>query len=315
MSRATPGTVPPASRLAAELEDLFRLQGESWPLLANGIHGLREARTRSVLAAGSEVLVRHIPHRAASTTAKVDRASIAKRPCFLCEENLYPEQVGIAFGPSHAIYCNPFPVVGRHVTVVHRDHRPQRIEGQLETMLSLAEALPGYFIVYNGPECGASAPDHAHLQAGSSEGLPLLREVAGVPGPAIEVHGLRALLFRSRERPPLRREIGRALGVLASVTAKSPEPLCNVAVFRELDGGLAAVVFPRARHRPAAYFTGELTVSPAAIDVAGILVAPVPGDFERLTGRDVESVFREVTLPEAQFREAVARLAGGATRT
>ena len=302
---------PPASPLVAELEELFRLQQGSWPLLARGIRGLGEARTRSVLAAGSGVLVRHIPHRAASTTAKVDPASIAKRPCFLCGENLYPEQVGIAFGPSHVIYCNPFPIVERHVTVVHRDHRPQRIEEQLDAMLSLAAALPGHFVAYNGPECGASAPDHAHLQAGSSEGLPLVREIAGRTGPAVELHGLRALLFRGPERGPLRREITRALGILASVTSKSPEPLCNVAVLRDPSGGLSAVVFPRAKHRPDAYFTGELTVSPAAIDVAGILVAPVPGDFERLTGGGAESVFREVTLPEAPFREVVARLESG----
>ena len=290
------------------MEELFRLQLGSWPLLSKGKRGLDEARTRKVVVAGSEVLVRHIPHRAASTTAKVDQASIARRPCFLCEENLYPEQMGVAFGPSHALYCNPFPVVQRHLTVVHRDHRPQRLEGQLTAMLELATALPGFFVVYNGPECGASAPDHAHLQAGSSEGLPLAREVTGRPEGAVEVHGLRALLFRGRERSRLVGEVGRALGTLAAVTGKAQEPLCNVSAFLGRDESLSVVLFPRLKHRPDAYFTGELTVSPAAIDVSGILVAPVPGDFDRITGEEVERLFREVTLPEAQFRAVVARL-------
>jgi hypothetical protein len=264
-----------------------------------------------VVVAGSEVLVRHIPHRAASTTAKVDQASIARRPCFLCQENLFPEQVGVAFGPSHALYCNPFPVVDHHLTVVHRDHRPQRIEVQLSAMLELAAALPGFFVVYNGPECGASAPDHAHLQAGSSEGLPLVREVAGRPAGALELYGLRALLFRGREPSRLAGEIGRALGTLAAVTGKLPEPLCNVSAFLEPDERLSVVLFPRLKHRPDAYFTGEWTVSPAAIDVSGILVVPMPGDFERITGEEVDRLFREVTLPEAEFREVASRLRSG----
>lgn len=294
--------------LAAELERLFLQQLAGWPLLARGVGGLGEARTRTVVAAGSEMLVRHIPHRAASTTAKVDAASVAARPCFLCRGNLFPEQVGLAFDPAHAIYANPFPIVERHVTVVHRDHVPQRIEGQLDAMLDLAAALPGFFVAYNGPECGASAPDHAHLQAGLAVDLPLVRECAGRAAGAFEPWGLRALLFRGASVPQVRERLSRALAVLASVTAKAPEPLCNAVAFRERRGGLAAVLFPRLKHRPAAYFSGERTVSPASIDVAGILVAPLPGDFEAITGEEVESLFGEVTLPDAAFRETVRRL-------
>ena len=185
---------------------------------------------------------------------------------------------------------------------------PQRIGGQLAAMLALAEALPGHFVAYNGPECGASAPDHAHLQAGLAKGLPLVREVAGRAAGAFEPWGLRALIFRGATSPVVREQLSRALGVLASVTAKEPEPLCNIVAFREEDGDLAAVLFPRLKHRPAVFFSGERTVSPASVDVAGILVAPVPGDFEAITGEEVERLFREVTLPEAPFREVAARL-------
>ena len=294
-----------------QIDELLRQQREAWPLLRKGLDGLVEAKTRSVRAAGSEVLVRRIPHRVSSTTAAVDRESIRRRPCFLCPENLDPAEKGLPFGPTHTIYCNPFPVVERHLTVVHRDHRPQRIDGQLETMLDLAKALPGFFVVYNGPECGASAPDHAHLQAGSREGLPLVRDLAARPGPAIGLYGARALLFRGGDCSRLLDEIARALAILSSVTAKSSEPLCNTVVFHEPDAGWAVVVFPRSKHRPDAFHTGELTVSPAAIDLCGILVAPVARDFERITGEDVEAIFREVTLSEEPFREVVTRLAGG----
>jgi Domain of unknown function (DUF4922) len=293
------------------IDELFRQQRKAWPLLATGLSGLTEAKARPVQAAGSEVLVRHIPHRVASTTAAVDRESIRRRPCFLCPENLDPAEKGLAFGATHTMYCNPFPVLERHITVVHRDHRPQRIDGQLGTMLDLAKELPKFFVVYNGPECGASAPDHAHLQAGWREGLPLVRDVEGRTGTAIGLYGARALLFRGEDRLRLLDEIARSLAILSSVTGRTPEPLCNTAVFHEPQSGWTVVVFPRGKHRPDTFYTGELTMSPAAIDLCGILVAPVARDFERITGEEVEAVFREVTLPEASFRELVARLESG----
>ncbi len=311
------------------VEELFRRQLEAWPLLKKGVAGLAESKTRRVRAFGHEVLVRHIPHRAKSTTAAVDSESVSKRPCFLCAENLYPEQEGLAFAPDHTIYCNPFPVVERHVTVVHREHRPQRIDGQVGAMLDLAAALPGFFVVYNGPECGASAPDHMHLQAGSRDGLPILDDTATMPGPAIEIYGERALLLRGKDRSRLVDETARALAILSSVTGKAPEPLCNVAVFGSgalrgrapgpqagptgpsgQDTGLSVVLFPRSKHRPDVFHTGELTVSPAAIDLCGILVVPLAKDFERISGEDVGAVLREVTLADDQFSEVVDRLRG-----
>jgi hypothetical protein len=294
-----------------QIDELFRQQREAWPLLRKGLDGLVEAKTRTVRAAGSDVLVRHIPHRIASTIAAVDRESIRRRPCFLCPANLDLAEKGLAFDATHTIYCNPFPIVERHLTIVHRDHRPQRIDGQLGTMLDLAKELPGFFVVYNGSECGASAPDHAHLQAGSRAGLPLVRDLEGQTGPAIGIYGARALLFLGEERSRLLDEIGRALEILSSVTGRMLEPLCNTAAFHEPAAGWTVTVFPRAKHRPDVFHTGELTVSPAAIDLCGILVAPIAGDFERITGEDAEAIFREVTLPEEPFREVVTRLEGG----
>ena len=269
---------------------------------------LAEAHTRAVVADGAEVLLRHIPHRVASTTAVVDREAIAKRPCFLCTGNLPAEQSGLAWGADFTFLCNPFPVVSRHLTIVHREHRPQQIDGQVGPMLDLAAALPGFFVVYNGPQCGASAPDHLHLQAGSLEGLPIVREAAGKPGPALEAYGMRALLFRGPDRARVLDETSRALALLSAVTGLVPEPWCNVAVFHVPDTGFVIVLFPRSKHRPDAFRTGELTVSPATIEMSGILVTPFVRDFERLSGLDVAAVYREVTIPEDQFRDVVARL-------
>jgi len=174
-------------------------------------------------------------------------------------------------------------------------------------MLDLAEALPGFFTVYNGPRCGASAPDHLHLQAGSRNGLPVVREAEGKPGPAFEAYGMRALLLRGA-RQRVVGETERALAHLAAVTGREGEPWCNAAAWREGDGSFALVLYPRSKHRPDAFHSGELRVSPATLDMSGLLVAPFPRDFERLTGNDVAAVYREVTLGAGEFREVVERL-------
>src|SRR5262249_2008985 len=158
---------------------------QSWPRLARGVEGLAQAQTRSVRIGWFDVFVRHIPHRVGSATAAVDPESIAKRPCFLCEPNLDPEERGIPFGTDYVIYCNPFPIVPRHLSIMDREHGSQHIDGEVGAMLDIALALPGYFVIYNGPECGASAPDHMHFQAGLRDLFPIETDTAGVRGVAV----------------------------------------------------------------------------------------------------------------------------------
>src|SRR5207245_11555008 len=165
-----------------EIDRLFQRQIRTWPRLAKGIEGLEQAKTRPVRIDWFDVFIRHIPHRVSSTTAAVDRDSIAKRPCFLCAGNLDPEEEGVQFGTDFTIYCNPFPIVDHHLTIIYKEHGMQHISNQFRNMLDLAAALPGYFVVYNGPECGASAPDHMHFQAGSRELFPIEKDTAGLNG-------------------------------------------------------------------------------------------------------------------------------------
>src|ERR1051326_569567 len=147
-----------------QVERLFEHQIATWPMLARGVASLKDARTRAVEVNGYRVQIRHLPHRISSTTAAVDRESVARRPCFLCAASLPPEEQGLVFNSDYTIYCNPFPILDNHMTIVHREHRPQRIAGQIDNLIALADALPGYFVIYNGPQCGASAPDHMHFQ-------------------------------------------------------------------------------------------------------------------------------------------------------
>ena len=290
-----------------ELEDLFARQARAWPQLTKGIEGLARAQTRPVRIDWFDVFIRHIPHRVASTTAPVDRESIAKRPCFLCAGNLPPEEEGLQFDEDFTIYCNPFPIVDRHLTIAHRKHSLQRIANQFGNMLELAAALPGYFVVYNGPECGASAPDHMHFQAGSRRLLPIAKDTAGLKGVAVPDYARNVFLFRGRDRSVLIDRMDRAIDLLASATGKRPEPMVNIAVFQER-GEWVTYLFPRGKHRPEVFDTGELTVSPASIDLCGIFVVPLARDFERITGEAIAAIFREVTLADDQFREVAEKL-------
>ena len=269
------------------IDRLFEEQLRSWPLLARGTASLQEAEIRDVTINGYTVQLRHLPHRIVSTTAAVDRDSVAKRPCFLCTSNLPPEEKGLVFNSELTIYCNPFPILDRHMTIVHREHRPQRIAGQIANIVALANALPGYFVIYNGPECGASAPDHLHFQACLAKDVPIFRDVDQAVGDTIPNYGRRVILRRNRDRERLINELSDL------IPAQEPEPLLNLAVFRKSDD-IVAALFPRRKHRPAVFYSGELTVSPATIDLCGVFVVPVKKDFARLGAEDVRNIYEEV---------------------
>jgi len=290
-----------------ELQELFKRQVRAWPQLAKGIEGLARAKTRRVQIDWFDIYIRHIPHRVASTTAAVDRQSVAKRPCFLCSGTLPAEEEGVQFDEDFTIYCNPFPIVDHHLTIAHREHSLQRIANEFGKMLDLATALPGYFVIYNGPECGASAPDHMHFQAGSRGLFPIELDTAGMAGITVPNYTRNVLLFRGRDRSALIARIDRAIDLLAETTGKRPEPLVNIAVFHER-GEWFIYLFPRGKHRPQVFHTGELTVSPASIDLCGIVVVPIAHDFEGITGDAIAAIFREVTLPDDQFREVAEKL-------
>src|SRR5712692_11122090 len=211
-----------------EIEELFKRQLRTWPQFVKGIEGLAGAKTRPVRIDWFDVFIRHIPHRVGSTTASVDRETVAKRPCFLCAGNLPSEEEGLQFDEEFTIYCNPFPIVDHHLTIVHRKHGLQHIANQFGNMLDLAAALPGYFVIYNGPECGASAPDHMHFQAGSRGLLPIEKDTAGLTGIAVPGYARTVFLFRDSDRAASIDRLHRAIQLLAEATGKSPEPLINI---------------------------------------------------------------------------------------
>jgi hypothetical protein len=152
-----------------KVRELFEDQFRDWALARDNYHQLDEVRVRRVSFPGYNISVQFNPGRITSSAAKVDAKSIEARPCFLCEKNRPAEQQGIPIEDGYIILINPFPIFRRHLTIVSGSHTPQRIAGNFGTMLALARSLPEYVIFYNGPQCGASAPDHLHFQAGNRD--------------------------------------------------------------------------------------------------------------------------------------------------
>ncbi len=153
---------------------LFEIQKEQWPMLSSGFKSLETVKSKSFQFDGFKIKAQFNAGRITSTSAKVDPKSISERKCFLCTENLPAEQKGILYNDNYIILCNPFPIFPTHFTLTHKEHQPQRILDTFSDMLDLSKDLSKYYsVIYNGPRCGASAPDHLHFQAGNKFFMPI----------------------------------------------------------------------------------------------------------------------------------------------
>jgi uncharacterized protein DUF4922 len=297
-----------AEGMRARTHALLAQQLETWPALRDGVAGLGEVRYKKLTVKGSAVLAQFNPRRIVSTTARVDSATIRERPCFLCPDNLPLEERGIEFGEGFIVLCNPFPVLRDHLVITARRHIPQAIEGNFGVLLDITRELGSeWFTLYNGPKCGASAPDHLHFQACSRERLPIIHDlenwertplpiVSGIDSFTLSDYRVNSLIARSGEREAL---IGWFNAVLARLGGRrDEEPMINLIVIGDDKAGWTVTVFPRSKHRPSCYYAdgdAKLTVSPAAIDLGGVLIVPVEEHFARISAKDVEEIYAEVT--------------------
>ena len=147
------------------IHNLLTEQLASWETARNNYAALSGVQVKELNVNGTLYKVQFNPARIVSSGAKVDAKSIKERKCFLCPANLPAVQKGIPFEGHYNILVNPFPIFPRHLTVPETAHVAQRIAPRFGDMLDLARQLTDYTIFYNGPKCGASAPDHAHFQA------------------------------------------------------------------------------------------------------------------------------------------------------
>ena len=307
-------TADGAAALLPQIDRLIESQRRGWPAYDQAVTALGGLERKEIFRQEGRVVAKSNPRRGVSIYANVDPTSVARRPCFLCEENLPAEEQGIAF-EEFVLFPNPFPVHSRHLTIPLREHTPQRIIGRLHSLLALTEALgPEMVVFYNGPRCGASAPDHLHFQACSADGIPLLEQIPG-PGTGVGItpltrFGRHLILCQAGSFHALVGQLERVLSALAQVSGEAEEPMLNL-LTRCQGGGFWAIVFPRARHRPACYFEqgeGRIAISPAALEMAGLLMIAEPAHLERLDPEVVHSIYREVSIDDGRFGQLVEAL-------
>jgi hypothetical protein len=293
--------------LSVRIEQLFQDQLTRWPQLRDGVEGLTRARSRELDVRGFRVRATHIPHRIGSTTAQVDAESIRQRPCFLCSKNLPDQQRTVGFGRDFAVAYNPYPILEGHLTIVLREHSPQRIEHRFATMLKLATELPGYVVLYNGPECGASAPDHMHFQACRYDQMPLIADRTHASKGTIPGYPRSVFVLQDSQSARLARSFSHLLEALTVHNNGRPEPMVNLVALHE-SGRWTVFVFPRAKHRPEIFHSGQLTWTPGTIDLCGVVVLPVASDLDRITSAEIEQVFSEVSLDPQNVEKIAERL-------
>ena len=283
------------------------------------------------------------PARIVSTGAKIDKASIEARPCFLCDENRPKEQHSLMIEHHYQVLVNPFPILPHHYTIPTRRHKPQAIWEHFGTMRRLAWRLPHHIIFYNGPVCGASCPDHLHLQAGTRGIVPIERDWGlfenqlqklypltggekqemAEAGNTSQRCGLFLLknyvcpVFVVRSMPEetdslLCQRLYRAL----PIPEGESEPRMNVLCWREegdesRSDEIVTLIFPRKKHRPDCYrqdASEALLVSPGALDMGGLIITPREEDFQKLTPEWAADILREVTMTEEELREVVEKV-------
>ena len=301
----------------------FNRQLEKWDDARRRYQDLRNVQTRELQLGTSTMKVQWNPARIVSTGAKIDKQTLAERPCFLCEHNRPKEQVKKPFDSQYDLLVNPFPILPIHFTIPSVKHEPQLIRHTYGEIHKLLSEYPNILVFYNGPKCGASAPDHAHFQAGTSGVLPLqmawgrlsrnlrpivkLNDEEGIslieeyPCPALLIHskseyGDQQLFLRLYESLPL--------------PEGEPEPMMNIVSWRH-ESDYYSVVFLREKHRPDCYYQSgdeQFIISPGALDMAGLFVTPRQEDFERLTPERALAILNEVSLKPEALQQVIDRL-------
>ena len=290
------------------MHDLFDRQLAAWPEAARRYRDLQNIEITEIDLGGMPVRVQFNPARAVSTLARTDAAAIKARPCFLCRDNRPAQQEALPFegcdGRRYEVLVNPFPIFPEHYTVPAVEHTPQRIAGRFPDMLRLAETFPGMVVFYNGPESGASAPDHFHFQMGCRGFLPVETHFDRLRPVTVMRPGIADIAVTSAYIPGLpvitapdgASATAAFLRVLRSlpVSPATGEPQLNILCWK--DTLFRTLVIPRKAHRPSCYFAPEdraVRISPASVDLGGVFIVPVEDDFRRVNAQVLRTVIEE----------------------
>ena len=303
---------------------LLERQKETWPILQSGYNSLKSIKTKSIQFNGFKFIIQFNPGRYNSSSAMIDEKSINNRQCFLCIENLPAEQKGIII-KDYILLANPFPIFQEHFTISNIKHRNQLIKDSFEDLLLFSRILSQYYTVfYNGPQCGASAPDHLHFQAGSKNAMPLDNEynfLISKYGKIISdkndckvygiYDGLRKIIsIEGRDEKKIINIFNLFYKEYAS-HSNSVEPMMNILCLYEEIKGWKVNIMLRGKHRPDDfYIKGEerILFSPAACDFGGLCITPLEKDFNRFDKELLNNIFNEISLSKIKFHTIIKNL-------
>lgn len=315
------------------LHRFFNRQLEQWEEARIHFRDLHNVEQRTLCCDSMPLRVQFNPARIVSTGAKIDKKTLEKRPCFLCQKNRPQKQMTKVFDKDFEILVNPFPILPMHFTIPMRRHQPQSIYNNYDKIFKILTEYPELMVFYNGPKCGASAPDHCHFQAGTSRILPLqhswqklsrnLTELySNTNGETISIindYPTPALLIRSKTQKSgdeMFHHVYKALPMQHGDT----EPMMNLVCWRSAEDFLT-VVFPRWKHRPACYptdngtnDTDSLMVSPGALDMAGLIITPRKEDFDKITADRAMDILKEVSISQEQLNDVADKIKNAAER-
>ncbi len=302
------------------IQELFEHQMSVWEMARENYAALDHVSVKTLHIGDVTYKVQFNPARIVSSGAKIDKKTIAARKCFLCAENRPAVQTGIPFKEHYTILINPFPIFPRHLTIPDNAHTEQSIIERIDDMLDLAEALPDFTVFYNGPRCGASAPDHAHFQAGSRGFMPIESQwrqlIAAELGTRGKAH-LYALKDLPRSTFVIESEVKADASELFDIVYDDmvlhfgeEEPMMNILALYE-ENKWVIFIFPREKHRPSCYTAeGEarLLSSPASVDMGGVFITPLEQDFEKMNSEILAQILGEVCLSRYDFEELIRRI-------
>ena len=301
----------------------FNRQLQTWEEVRQRYRDLEQVETTELVADTFTMTAQWNPARIGSTGAKIDAKSIAERPCFLCAKNRPKEQMHRTVDGIYELLVNPFPILPVHFTLPTLRHQPQRILPMYGEMLQIAQRNSDLTLLYNGPRCGASAPDHAHLQAVCCGIMPLQRSWQRLSRNLVEVikqdddegiwhivdYPAAAFLIKSRSverNEQLFKQLYRCL----PPSEDNTEPMMNIIAWNSGDA-LLSVVLPRRKHRPDCYTAegdAQYIISPGAVDMGGLIITPREQDFRRLTPELVLSIYQEISLDAEQMQQVITEL-------
>ncbi len=304
----------------SSISRFFNRQLEVWTDARHRFRDLKHVETRQF---SDQLKLQWNPARIVSTGAKIDKKTLGERPCFLCDKNRPKEQMSKQIDEKFHLLVNPFPILPVHFTIPARKHQPQLIYknyGEMHRFISLHSDL---MVFYNGPKCGASAPDHLHFQAGTNGILPLQTNWQRLSRNLTDIISLNdeekisvvldfivpafVIISKSAESDEaLFRRLYKAMPQRGDET----EPMMNIISWRKGEEFIS-VVIPREKHRPEAYFAegdAQFVVSPGALDMSGLIITPREEDFRKLTEEKALSLLQECGVSEEKMNAIIAKL-------